>query len=167
MTIAAGENTFDLDPPRRPSLEDFGGDELEDDPDDPPDPATMPDAASEITARQFRAAVGVVIVAAMVEVTFTAGTPAVSRVDSVRGLVNGHPEVFTVTHPGTGHVKLAWTADTFPPDGPAPRAFIIENVSAAAPVAVMGTNSVDVYTRNDAGTATDMNFAVDLYRDST
>jgi hypothetical protein len=123
---APGLSTFDLEEPRRPSLDDVGGAEKEDDAEEPPDPRTMPYADEYNTFAHLLRAYGRIIATARISIEggaspFVAGSATV-------GTRIAHT-TFAVQHNGPGDVSITWPPKTFPPPLCAPAAWINEQGS--------------------------------------
>jgi hypothetical protein len=123
---APGLSTFDLDEPRRPSLDDVGGGAKEDDAEEPPDPRTMPYADEYNTFAHLLRAYGRVVATARISVQGGAAP-----------FVSGHAtpgtrltrESFAVQHHGPGDVSITWPPKTLPTPLCAPAAWINEQGS--------------------------------------
>lgn len=158
MADAPAELTWDISPPRRPSLSDLGNAAIQDHASKPPDKATMP-YADQLNqwAKQLER------LAAMIEgvglsITFAAGTPSVSQFVAMRTTtVIGD---FTVTDNGAGDTTITWPANTFPPSVLGPIVSINSDSDALAPRAFLVANGVRVKTKDSAGVAADLNFTV-------
>ncbi len=159
---APDELTFDIVPPRRPSLDDCGGGKLIDDAENPPDPETMPYAAQLNQLQKQVARFGGSVAVARFSIVFNAGTPSIGQfVCLPTGPITS---TFTVTDNGNGDTTISWPANTFPSSVLKPAGLTLnEDVAAQAPVAWMpDANSVRVKTRNAAGTLTDIVFSVEV-----
>lgn len=154
--------TFDLTPPRRPGIDDVGGGAKQDDIFFPPDPVEMPTAADDNQHQNLLVRYGAVVPLAVVTVHFTAGTPSVFKVTSVKTAVV--PGTFTVTDGGVGITTLAWAANTFPAAVADHYAFATGGAIATATAEIL-TNSVKVRTGNSAGAAADIPFVVHIMGD--
>lgn len=153
--------TFDIAPPRRPSLDDCGGATLINDAVDPPDPQTMPYAEQLNQWAKQIARFGGSIAVARFSIVFSAGTPSIGQfVCLPTAPITG---TFTVTDNGNGDTTISWPADTFPPSVLKPMVALNEDVAALAPVAWMpNATSVRVKTRDSAGTLADIGFTVEV-----
>ncbi len=158
---AATDSTFDLVPPRRPSLDDVGSAGIVDHATLPPIGPRMPTAAMlNIWQRLVARLCGVVPIASF-SVTFSAGTPSIAQfVAMPTGPITN---TFTVHDIGNGNTSITWPAGTFPASTLKPKVSLNEDVAALAPVAFLISNGVQVKTRNDAGTLTDIGFTVDVF----
>ena len=103
--------TFDLTPPRRPSLDDLGGAAKQDDADYPPNPVTMTDRGElELFARFFEG-IGKVVPFCTIHVAFSAGAPYIVSLQSMRSsLVSGNL-VLTDNGAGDTTISLGWHRD--------------------------------------------------------
>ena len=104
--------------PRRPTTEDLGGAEKEDDDEFPPDEVTMPEAGGHNQAVKVVARLAAVAPAAKLEIRFTGSTPFISRAIGLGTAIV--PALFTVVDHGLGDTEITWPADTFPPATIAP-----------------------------------------------
>lgn len=155
---AASSLTWDITPPRRPSLDDIGGATLADDAAYPPHKATMPyaDQLNQCQTQIERLAAITEVVT--LSVTFAAGVPSVSQFTAMRTTtVIGD---FTVTDNGPGDTTITWPASTFPTSTGGPMVTINEDVDALAPRALLVALGVRVVTKNAAAAATDIAFTV-------
>lgn len=151
---------FDINPPRRPGIDDVGGAAKIDDAESPPDPVEMPTAADDNQHQNLLVRYGMVIPVAIITVHYTAGAPAVFKVTSPRVAVV--PGTFTVGDNGTGDCSLTWAANTFP----APLADPIANATGATigkGSAEAIANGIRVRMANAAGAAADINFVAFVY----
>lgn len=98
--------------PRRPSVDDVGGDEKLDNDDAPPN------AIEHFTSQGWNQkakqvpALARVSCSCKLEVRFSGGTPFVNR--SPGASINIQPSTFTVVDNGLGDTTVTWPADTFP-----------------------------------------------------
>jgi hypothetical protein len=165
-TDALDTLSWDLDAgdggPRRPSLDDLGGAQLED---DDPNPNPSEPSAAPLNQMTLQAsAIAKVIHAAVLFVEFTAGAPALTQLSAAGSLVNFG--TFTVTDNGNGDTTITWPAQSSPPTVPLPVANSIAtaaSTSARIITTTAATNGVRVRTWNSAGTATDTNFALYIF----
>jgi hypothetical protein len=148
--------------PRRPSLDDLGGAQLEDD-DPNPDPSEpSADPFNQMTMQA--SAIAKVVNAALVNVQFTAGTPAVAQVTAAGSAVD--VPTFTLTDNGNGDTTVTWPAQSSPPTVPLPVANAIAtavSTSSRLITTTAVTNGVRVRTWNAAGTATDTDFSLYIF----
>lgn len=101
------DSTFDLDPPRRPSLGELGGGAKENHPKRPPDPVKHPTAEEFNHYAKLFSKVGVEMALARLLLTFSGGTPSVVVMFAARaGMVAGD---FAVTDNGAGDTTISWT----------------------------------------------------------
>ena len=156
--VAPDTLTWDIDPPRRPSLDDVGGATLQDHASKPPDKATMPYADQLNQWAEQIERLAAMIEGVGLSVTFAAGTPSVSQFVAMRTTtVIGD---FTVDDNGTGDTTITWPANTFPPSVLGPIVSINSDSDALAPRAFLVANGVRVKTKDSAGVAADLNFTV-------
>jgi hypothetical protein len=156
------EGNGDDEDPRRPSTEDLGGDEKEDDAEYPPDDVEHPTAAGWNQKVKQIVAISRVTDVARLHVTFSGGTPSVNRVTAPSGNVT--TATFDVTDEGTGVTLIEWNAGTFPPEEMAPHALTLLSSGTSrleGHVDDSVTNGVRVYTFSN-GTAADVNFVLAL-----
>lgn len=154
---APNDLTWDLDIPRRPSLDDVGGAALEDDAKKPPIPPKMPYAAQLNQWAMQIERLSAVTPVAVFTVTFSAGTPTVNSFQCMRtGMLTSD---FTVTDNGNGDTTITWAANTFPTPTAQPSVSINEDL-LAIPRAFTVSNGVRVKTANAAGTLIDAGFTV-------
>ncbi len=161
--------TWDGDPPNsilphRPSTEDCGRDDLENDPENPPDPEIHPTAEGHNQVVQQVVGMSKSVTAAKIEVRFTAGAPAIYRITGPRtGLVVGNLEIFD---DGPGVTRIKDTLSIFPARAMAPGGLTIID-DTAAPAGVQWGQVVEVApneirVRTFVGvTPTDLNFRID------
>jgi hypothetical protein len=148
--------------PRRPSLDDLGGGQLEDD-DPNPDPG-QPSAAPLNQATMQAAALAKVIHAAVISVEFAAGVPSIAQLTAAGTNVN--VGTFTVTDNSPGDTTISWPAQSSPPTVPPPVANAIataNSTSARIITTTPVTNGVRVTTWNVAEVATDTNFTLYVF----
>lgn len=98
--------------PARPSLDDLGGADLEDDQEYPPDPETDPTAAAWNQRARVHSAHAKVVPVMLLSVRFVAGAPTVEDFSSTSStLVAGD---LVITDNGDGDTSVAVPADTLP-----------------------------------------------------
>lgn len=97
--------------PRRPSTDDLGGDELEDDVKRPPTPGEHPTAGGWNQKVKQVSSIARVVAAAIIDVA-NSGTPAISSVFGPNE--NLVPGDFTITDMGTGVTKIEPAAGKLP-----------------------------------------------------
>lgn len=161
MSIAAPVNTYD-DPTgaRRPSLNDMGGATLKDDAKNPPDPATMPTAASLNQVQAQCASLAKVAANLIVDIT-NSGSPSISRFTAPGNTFDA--TAFTVSRLSGGIVQITWTAGTLPVAAANAGAFMTSDAAWCAPVVIPIANGVQVKTRNASGTLVDGSFTLVIY----
>lgn len=165
----ASSYTFDLTPPRRPSLADLGGAAKQDDAAYPPNPLTMPTAENWNAFAQSLEAWGKVVPFLVVTVDMLSGTPTLSTVQSVRS-------TFTLTYlqtivgllvdNGAGDTTFDYTsiAGQFVPPTRPPQVDVIGATGARYPgVSQPTATSVRIVTQNAGGVATDYSFTLTLW----
>ncbi len=161
--------TFDLTPPRRPSLDDLGGAAKQDDAQFPPDPVTMPTAENWNAFARSLEAWGKVVPFLVVQINMIAGVPTLVSAQSVRS-------TFTLTYllavsglvvdNGTGDTTFDYTslAGQFVPPTRPPQVDVIAATGARYPgVSQPTATSVRVVTQNSAGAATDYSFTLTIW----
>lgn len=98
--------------PRRPSIDDLGGDQKQDNNEYPPDDVEhFTSRGWNQLVKQVRA-LSKVTPACKLEVRFNAGVPYVARFSSPSSIVK--QDTFTVTDNGTGDTTITWPPNTFP-----------------------------------------------------
>ncbi len=149
--------------PRRPSVDDLGGDEKQDDDEFPPDPVEHPTAAGHNQQVQVVAALSRVAAACKIEIRFNAGVPYMARVTALGTAVA--IATFTVADNGTGITTVTWPANTFPPHAVSPSGltFLVDADTADV---ISGhvfevTNGVKIRTKQ-AGSAANIAFALHI-----
>lgn len=146
-------------PPHLPSVEDLGGDSKINDPSEPPDPETMPDARDANVVHRVASAHGRVTAAMALSVSFSGGTPSVYAVTFKNNTLDSGD--LTVTDNGVGDTSIEWDADVFPVHGVRPYGLTLNEINAVERTAAVSiTNGVRVYTRDGAGTGVDTAFTV-------
>lgn len=149
--------TYDLIPPRRPSIDDLQLDDKVDDDVDPPTDPAMPTADEANQQADQIAAAHKVLSLALVSVQITAGTPSVVQSSVMPSAV----PVWTVTDNGPGDTTITWPAGSFPSAVVPAGAWLTQDVDATITCLAVA-NGVRVRTRV-AGTLTDANFCFSLY----
>lgn len=154
-----GEDGAEL--PRRPSVDDLGGDQKQDNYDYPPDDV------EHFTARGWNqlvkqvAALAKVASSCKIEVRFDGGAPAVVRFSSPRsGLTLA---TFQPTDNGIGDTTITWPADTFPAPVCSPTGLtLFSNAGAVVDGHVEEvTNGIRVRTRS-GGSAADIPWTIEI-----
>ena len=158
MAGAASDNTWNLSPPRRPSLADLGSATKEDDEDFPPDPQTMPTSAEINIAQKLMTQMLSGFWSLKLQVA-----PGASPSVQASWSMTTNAVTFTAVQNGTGDYTITWTAGAFPSSIHGPRAWITDTGKWYQPDAQVVSNGVRVKTYNSAGTATDANFIVEIY----
>lgn len=98
--------------PRRPSTDDLGGDQYEDDAESPPDLHEFPSAADFNQLVKQIAALSKCVAAAKIETRFNAGAPFIQRASGPGTAIV--PSLFTVVDNGVGDTSVTWPVNTFP-----------------------------------------------------
>jgi hypothetical protein len=155
---AAEHNTWDGsgdEAPRRPSTEDLGGDEKQDDLENPPDDVEHPTAAGWNQKVKQIAAIARVASSCKFELRFNAGAPYLARVAAPGSNIT--VATFDVTDEGPGITTIEWEADTFPPHELSPTGLTVFSDSSARCEGHLEeiTNGVRVRTFTN-GTAADL-----------
>jgi len=149
--------TFDLATPRRPSLEDLGGDDYEDDPEFPPDKTTMPNADEHNERARNQTGINRVLYVALLHVTFSGGNPSIANVRGMRtALVSGD---FVVTDNAAGDTSITWASSVLPASPVPPTVSLAQDVEIDRVRAYLITNGVRVKTKLGA-TGTDCGFVL-------
>lgn len=168
MTVAAEELTYDIVPPRRASLADFGGGTLEDDPDYPPDKTRMPYAAQLNQVQWQGAATNRVQPVAIMWIRIVSGVPTLHASSFASAKLEAGD--MAVIDQAAGTTRIEWAASTFPAVLGEPEASITYTtdannpaLAAAIPVVEMITNGVRVRTYDAAGALADANFRIALF----
>lgn len=161
--------TFDLTPPRRPSLDDLGGAAKQDDAEFPPDPTTMPTAQNWNAFARSLEAWGKVVPFLVVQIDMLSGTPTLVDAQSVRS-------TFTLTYlqgivgllvdNGAGDTTFDYTSlvgQWVPPTRP-PQVDLIGATGARYPgVSQPTATSVRIVTQSGTGVAVDFSFTLTLW----
>ena len=149
--------------PRRPSTDDVGGDNKQDDPEYPPDPDEHFTADGWNQKAKQIPALAKVAAACKLRVRFTAGAPAILQATGPRSTVA--PGIFTVTDNGVGDTSITWAANYFPAHVCSPTGFTF--IGSATPTTAFShqveeiTNGIRVRTF-DGSTPTDLDFALEI-----
>jgi hypothetical protein len=148
--------------PHLPSTENLGGTAKENDPDEPPDPVTMPDAHDHNAMAWVMAALARVAPAIIVSVDFSSGAPFVYGLTSVNVDVDSGD--LSLTDNGTGDTTVEYAADTFPiVTGVRPHGLTLNDSTAVERTsAVPVSNGVRVRTLDGAGSGVDCAFTVTI-----
>src|SRR5690606_34583815 len=136
-------------PPRRPGVEDVGGDKKIDDDRHPPDPVIHPTAGGwNEKARQIPA-LARVSASAKLKVEFASGTSVLAQCAAASMKVS--PQIFTVTDNGIGDTTVTWPAETFPAAVCSPTGLTVFHTTIAYGVCEEVTNGIRVRTFDAAG----------------
>lgn len=157
---APNDLTWDITPPRRPSLQDCGEALHENDTAYPPTGPIEP-YAEELNqwAKQI-SRMGGVVPAAILYVTFAGGNPGVTQFVAMPTGVT--LSTFTLTDNGPGDTSITWPAGTFPTSVMWPSATIADD-TAHIICALRISNGVRVKTRNLAGGSEDSDFVAMVF----
>jgi hypothetical protein len=143
---AATSFTYDANPPARPSLDDLGGDDFEDDPGaPPPKDGRMPYADEYCESKRNLAGVNRVIHTAIVHVVFTGGTPSIANVRGMRSTLL--PTDFTPTDNGAGDTTITWASSLLPASSVPPTVSLTDDVEIDRARAFLVTGGVRVKTK--------------------
>ncbi len=155
---AASTLTWDITPPRRPSLDDMGGGTVQDHAARPPYKATMPYADLYNQGQTQTERLAAMTEAVTISVTFAAGVPGVSQFTAMRtSVVIGN---FTVTDNGTGDTTITWPASTFPTSTGGPMASLNDTTVGGGITASLVALGVRVLTWTGAAAPADRDFTV-------
>lgn len=163
---APDTRTWDINPARRPSLDDVGGASLIDNAKYPPDPQTMPYAASLNQQQHQTQGAGSVIHGCAIQVTNDGTTVGVIAFASMGTLITH--STFVVVRNGPGDVSVTWPSGTLPnPIMPA-EAYVVAydtvgDYTYCQPIAITITNGVRVKIYDNNGTLSDIDFVVKVY----
>ena len=164
--MATNANTYDLSPPRPPTIADFNGASKADDASEPPDPTTMPNAPEWNTMEKLIVAICQMLPSAEVSILASA-SPVIIACASPVSAVNGVPSSFVVTRGGAGNYTIEPTvANMLPASVGQPRAFLIGVGNSSASIGAASTTgpvhgypAVQVETFQ-GGVLTDLPFTV-------
>lgn len=158
MSIAASTNTWDINPARRPSLNDMGGASLEDDAVNPPDPNTDPTAASLNQCQDQGAALAAVSPAFILDVVNNGTTASLSRFSAPGfNIVGG---ALTIARVSIGLVSITWPSGTFPVSVANPIVQMTTDAAFSQPIPIAISNGVQVKCRDNTGALADGNFTI-------
>jgi hypothetical protein len=139
--------------PHRPSTDNLGGDDLQDDEAAPPAPGD-PNAPSWNAKVRETVALAKTAAPAKFTITFNAGAPQWELFSAAGSVVTGD---LTLTDVGTGVTEITWPANTFPPAAAWPE--LTWHAAGRGFIEVI-TNGVRVTMVNAAGSAADIPFTV-------
>ncbi len=153
---------FDGDPannvaPHRPSLDDVGGDSIEDFPGQPTDPRYWVTDKDENQRNQLLHGMAKVTPATIISVRFSGGAPFIYKHSQVRT----SDATLTPADNGVGDTTITWAANSFPPELVEPRVSINGPTPGMASVELVA-NGVHVVTLDSSGAAADLPFTVEL-----
>lgn len=157
--------TFNLTPPRRPSLADLGGAEKRDDARFPPDPVSMPTAPNWNQFALLHEGLAKFVPFIEFEIRFNAGAPYIASVRSMRSALTT-ASFAAPTDNGPGDTTISWAAisTAFPPKNRDPSVEIIGDGDFRYPTAdTTVANTVRVRTRDGVGALVDAPFIVRVY----
>lgn len=161
-------NTWQGDPgngivPRRPSTDDMGGDDLQDDQEKPPVEGEMATAAAWDQIVKQIASLARTAHSCGIEVKITAGTPAVTRAWAPNPSIV--PATFTPLDNGPGDTSVTWPPNTFPEsNGPPTGLTILSNSTATTSIRFHVeeiANGIRVRTSIN-GAAADLDWSINL-----
>lgn len=165
MSEAATYLTWDGDGsdelPRRPTIDDLGGDTKVDDDEFPPDDIEHFTAEGWNQKAKQIPALARVAESCKLEVRFDSGSPFVARAASPKSSLP--LDTFTVVDNGTGDTSITWPANTFPPSVISPTGLTLLS-SSSTPVSGKVqeiTNGIRVRT-HDNGAAADVAWTIDI-----
>lgn len=151
---------FDLETPRRPTLDDV-------DPtieDEAPFPHAGEPYANQLNQwARLCAAYGRVLPVAIIEVDFTGGgVPFIETLTSCSEVLTAS-DLPAPADNGTGDTTITWPADAFPIPICSADAHMVADAEWLAPIALPVANGVRVKTRAASGALTDGRFKLHLY----
>jgi hypothetical protein len=157
--------TYDLEQadggPRLPTEDDFGGDQMVDDPEEQPQFLVDMTAGGDNERNRNLAGLNRVNPRCRIWVDFSAG-PTILHVKAMGTLLD--ETTFTPTPQATGHLRLSWPAWTLPAQECPPKAALNEGPGMIHAQLVTGSPlAVDVFTYDATGTLADLAFNVDLH----
>lgn len=145
--------------PHLPSIADLGGDAKENDPAEPPDPVTMPDARDHNALTRTVSSHGRVTPSMLLSIAFSGGAPYVYAVTFKHSSLDSGD--LSLTDNGTGDTTIEWPADSFPTDGVRPFGLTMnESTTVERPSAAPVSNGVRVVTNDGAGSGVDCAFTI-------
>jgi hypothetical protein len=151
--------TFDLTPPRRPTIDDLGGGaKIQKEPG--PNPTTQLTANDVNQWAKQEAALWRVTPVAKVHVRFSGGAPIVDSVVGARTEIATSD--FTPTDNGTGDTTITWGASLLPSPAMPHVAHVVGSTKAIIATESL-TNSARVRTESNAGVATDAAFVLEIH----
>jgi hypothetical protein len=114
LVFDGGTDAGGTELPRRPSTDDLGGDQKQDDAEFPPDDVEHPTADGWNQLVKVVAALSKTAACCKLEIDFSGGAPFVT---AASGLGSGIKQSTfgTPTDNGTGDTTVSWPANTFPP----------------------------------------------------
>jgi hypothetical protein len=165
----AADYTFDLTPPRRPSLADLGGAAKQDDAQFPPNPLTMATAQNWNAFARSIEAWGKVVPFLVVTVDMLSGTPTLVGVQSVRSTftlsyLQGIVGLLVDNGPGDTTFDYTSIANQFPPPTRAPQVDLSGSTPVRYPAVYQPTlTSIRIETESAGGAATDISFTLTIW----
>lgn len=141
----------------RPSIDDLGGEDWQDDADYPP-PRNGEDLYADAVKQVWQqvAAAHRVLPSAIISVTFSVGVPSIASVRCCSAVLT--PADFTVTDNGTGDTSITWAAGKLPPTEAEPE--VSANWTPCFIEAHNIVNGVQVISKDSTNTAVNANFTV-------
>jgi hypothetical protein len=163
--MSAQDDTYTFDRladdggPYVPDVDDLGGAEIADDPQNPPQKGAEPYGGMFNEVRRNVAGLNRCNWWATIWVEYDSPNYSVTAVDCMGTLpVIGD---FSAATGATGEVVISWPAGTLPAMARKPHAWTTDDFGLAGG-AVTGPNEITVYVKDIAGSDADMNFAVEL-----
>lgn len=155
----SGQSSTGQDP-RRPSTDDLGGDQKQDDNESPPDDVEHFTAAGWNQLVRQVAALSKMVGACKLEIQFNAGAPFIAAVSSPNPDISA--STFSVVDDFLGGTTISWPAATFPPHVCAPTGLtLLESVTDPGAYVVPLVNGVSVRTL-DGGSLSDIPFSIEI-----
>lgn len=145
--------------PRRPSVDDLGGDQKQDNNEAPPDDQEHFTAGGWNQKVKQISASARVTASCLLDVQFDGSAPFLAAFSCPRD--NLTSATFTLTDNGTGDTSITWPADTFPPHVISPSGFTPFGSAVVDGRVEKITNGIRVRTRS-AGSAADVPFTIHI-----
>jgi hypothetical protein len=161
LTFDGGTGDAGPELPRRPSTDDLGGDDKQDNNENPPDDVEHFTAGGWNQIVKVLSALARTAAACKIEVRFSGGAPVIQRVSALGSAIT--TATFTPTDNGMGDTTITWPADTFPPHVCSPTGLTLFSSSTNV---VDGhveevTNGIRVRTKS-GGAAADIPFTIEI-----
>ncbi len=149
--------------PRRPSIDDLGGDAKQDNKEFPPDDVEHFTSAGWNQKVKQLAALARVTPACVLEIRFSGGAPYVARCSAASSTVT-IATFGTPTDNGTGDTTVLWPANTFPPAvlSPSGLTLLVTTSADRAGDVEEVANGIRVRTKA-GGAATDIPFTIQIW----